>query len=475
VTRPRRAIRLRGWLVLLSLLAPACSYSIVRHGEINQNAATKIEQGIEDIRGLKFRTPVPMEVKSPEELRRYLEAELARQYTPEQVRGLQRVYERMGLLAPGVDLGEALVKLYTAQIAGFYDPDAGTLFLVPSGLPPVGWTVSMMQFAMQRDLVNEMLLAHELTHALQDQNFGTLKAADDPSNDDRSLAIHAVVEGDATLAGFAYLFGGLPENSVLDLVDRLGAVPAELEKALPDTPPVLRDSLVFQYSAGARFVALAYLRGGWPAVNSLLTHPPTSTEQVLWPERFFGQRQPPTLVRLGGLEEYRKAGDWKLIEENTIGALTARILVESFLGPERAVQIASRWNGDRFVAYEKGDELYIFWMSIWDGEAGAREFFAAEREILTRKFPQSTAHTDEDRITAIGREPYDLERRGDKVLLVLGVPAAEASPRVTDMWTKTTFSVERPEPSLDRAAGGQAATNASPTLLALPSADSLSK
>jgi hypothetical protein len=321
-------------------LASACSYSIVRHGEINQNAAAKIEHGIEDVRGLKFRTPVPMEVKSAEELRQYLQAELARQYTPEQVRGLQRVYERLGLLAPGVDLGEALVKLYTAQIAGFYDPQVGTLFLVPSGLPPAGWTVNMMQFVLQRDLVNEMLLAHELTHALQDQNFSTLTAADDPSNDDRALAIHAVVEGDATLAGFAYLFGGLPENSVLDLVDRLGAVPAELEKTLPDTPPVLRDSLVFQYSEGAKFVALAYLRGGWPAVNTLLANPPTSTEQVLWPDKFFGQRQPPTLVHLDGLDDYRKPDDWKLIEENTIGALTVRILVESFLGPERAVQVA---------------------------------------------------------------------------------------------------------------------------------------
>jgi hypothetical protein len=475
MTRPRPAIRLRGWLVLLPLLAPACSYSIVRHGEINQSAATKIEQGIEDIRGLKFRTPVPMEVKSPEELRQYLEAELARQYTPEQVRGLQRVYERLGLLAPGVDLGEALVKLYTAQIAGFYDPAAGTLFLVPSGLPPVGWTVSMMQFAMQRDLVNEMLLAHELTHALQDQNFGTLKAADDPSNDDRSLAIHAVVEGDATLAGFAYLFGGLPENSVLDLVDRLGAVPAELEKTLPDTPPVLRDSLVFQYSAGAKFVALAYLRGGWTAVNALLQYPPTSTEQVLWPDKYFGQRKAPTLVHIGGLDDYRKANDWKLIEENTMGALTVRILIEAFLDPERALQVASGWDGDRFIAYEKGDALHIIWMSAWDGDAGAHEFFAAEREILARKFPESSAHAEGERIIATGPEPYVLERRGDKVLVVLGVPAGEAAQRVAGVWAKTTLAPEPAQTNLDRTVGGQAAKNASPTPLTLPSEDSLSR
>src|SRR5207302_10246012 len=135
------------------------------------------------------------------------------------------------------------------------------------------------------DVVDRMLLAHALTHAVQDQHFGVLAAADDPSNDERSLALHAVLEGDATLAGVAYVFGGLPESSLLELLDRLGAVPAEIEAALPDTPPVLRDSLVFQYSAGARFVTLAYLTGGWRAADALLAYPPSSTEQVLAPEK----------------------------------------------------------------------------------------------------------------------------------------------------------------------------------------------
>jgi hypothetical protein len=468
----RRAIHLHGWLLLLSLLVPACSYSIVRHGEINQDAAGKIERGLEDVRGLKFRTPVPMEVKSAEELRQYLEAEIARQYTPEQVRALQRVYERLGLLAPGVDLGEALVKLYTAQIAGFYDPLTGKLFLVPSGLPPVGWTVNLMQFVLRRDLVNEMLLAHELTHALQDQHFGTLKAADDPSNDDRSLAIHAVVEGDATLAGFAYLLGGLPEATLLDLVDRLGAVPTEIEKMLPDTPPVLREELVFQYSAGAKFVALAFLRGGWNAVNALLASPPTSTEQVLWPDKYFGERKVPTLVRFGGLEDYHTE-QWTLIEQNTIGALTLRVLVATFLDPARATQVAAGWNGDRFIAYAHGDALHIYWMSIWDGEAAAREFFAAERDILAHKFPQSTVRTEADRITASGEEPYWLERRGDKVVVALGVPVDAAAKRVAGIWANATFTPE-PIPA-DLAVGAQAAKNESPTPRALPSAESFSR
>jgi hypothetical protein len=438
--------RLPTTIVALCLALSACSYTIVRDGGINERAAGRIEHGLEKMRGLKFISPVPMEVKSADELRSYLRAELDRQYSPQEIHGLQRVYERLGLLSPSVDLGEALLKLYTAQIAGFYDPQVGKLFLVPSGVPSVGWAVNLLQFVLRRDLVNEMLLAHELTHALQDQHFGALAAADDPSNDDRSLAIHAVLEGDATLAGFAYLFGGLPERSLLELVDRLGAIPAEVEAELPDTPPILRESLIFQYSAGSRFVALAYLRGGWEAVNAVLAHPPTSTEQVLWPEKYFVRRDAPNEVRLGGLADYEK---WTTIEENTLGALAVRILLATFLDAARAEHVAAKWDGDRFSAFERGEELHIYWMSVWDDESAAREFFSAESEVLKRKFAASTAKSEDDRITAEGADPYRLERRKNQVLLILGAPSKEAAKHVEAVWAKTTLAPEPIQMDLD--------------------------
>jgi hypothetical protein len=446
--------RWRWWLLLPLLASSACSYAIVRNGEINPRAAAAIERGLTKIRGLEFLSPVPMEVKSPEELRQYLQAELDRQYSPQEIRGLQRVYERLGLLAPDVDLGQALLKLYTAQIAGFYDPQAGKLFLVPSGVPPVGWMVNLVQFVLHRDLVNEMLLAHELTHALQDQHFGVLAAADDPTNDDRSLALHAVLEGDATLAGFAYLFGGLPERSLIELVDRLGAVPDEIQAALPDTPPVLRDSLVFQYTAGSRFVALAYLRGGWRAVDALLAHPPSSTEQILWPDKYFVRPDTPTEVRIGGLDAYRSDDQWVMLEENTLGALSVRILLAGFLDASRAEHVASGWDGDRFVAYGKDQQLHLYWVSIWDSEDAAREFFSAEREVLKSKFANSTAKAEEDRVIAAGDEPYWLERRGDKVVLAIGVPIQEAGKHVNGVWAKSVFVPQLIQTDLDVAAAG---------------------
>lgn len=433
----RRALH---WIALgAALVSSGCSYSIVRNGTVDQSAVLKIEGGLAEIRRLPFVSPVPVEVKSPEELRRFLEAELAREYSPGEIRGLQRVYERLGLLAPQVDLGEALLKLYSAQIAGFYDPQQAKMFLVPSGVPSAGWAIHLMQFLIRRDLVNEMLLAHELTHALQDQHFGILSAADDPSNDDHSLAIRAVIEGDATLAGFAYILGGLPESSLLDLVQRLDLIPAELEAELPDTPPILRDSLVFQYSAGARFVALAYLRSGWPGVNALLRYPPSSTEQILWPEKYFERPDSPMTVDLGGLEDYRAGKDWSLIEENTLGALSVRILLEAFQDHGRANQVSRGWDGDRLAAFARGDDVHLFWLSVWDDELAAREFFAAESALLDAKYPDAGRSHGPDRVTANASEPYRLERRGEKVLLLLGVPAAETERRAEEIWKGTTI------------------------------------
>jgi hypothetical protein len=436
---------------LAPLLVVSCSYSIVRHGEIDTRQAVRIERGVARIRELPLKEEVPMEVKGAGELRAFLREELDREYSKEDLAGMGRAYERMGLLPPSIDLGEKLLELYGSQVAGFYDPRAVKLFLVPSGVPSPGWPVTILQALLRRDLVNEMLLAHELTHALQDQNFGVLGSADDPSNDDRGLALKAVIEGDATLAGFAYVFGGLPAGSVEGLVAQLGAIPTEMAATLPNVPPILRESLVFQYSAGAAFVAEAYLRAGWRGVDALLRYPPTSTEQVLWPESYFGTVDTPTTVSLGGLEDYQMSGEWKLLEENTLGELAIRVLAGGFVDSQRALEIARGWDGDRFAAFERGKELHLYWMSVWDSDADAVDFFAAERDILGRKFPASGVSAAERRIVATGPDPYLVERRGAKVLVAIGVPAKSLKKRVEDVWAKTGFTPERLERDLDLA------------------------
>lgn len=407
----------------------ACSYRVVRSGAVDSSIAARIMKGLATLRGIDFVRPVAMEVRSPGALRTHLAQTLDRDYAPSELRDLSLLYAALGLLPPSVDLHEALLKLYTAQVAGFYDPAERTLYLVDPPSSDGGPLVEALQFVIRRDLVGEMLLAHELTHALQDQSSGALAAADDPSNDDRALAIRAVVEGDATLAGFAYMLGGLAEEQLGPLVEQLGAIPGDLADLLPETPRVLRETLVFQYAAGAEFVADAYRRGGWKAVDALLREPPQSTEQVLHPARYFVRPDAPMRIDLGGLDSYREDRAFRLLDENTLGELVTRILFESKLDANRAAQVATGWDGDRYVGFARGEELHVYWYSVWDRETDAEELETALREAF----------------------PFAVERRGTRVLVMIGIPEAERDARAAAIWKETKIGVEHRQGDPDQA------------------------
>jgi hypothetical protein len=437
--------------LLVGVLLVSCAVSVVRHGELDPTAATRVERGISTVRNLPFRRPVPMEVTTPEQLRRHLTRELRREYEPAKLAAVSTVYSLLGLLPSGIDLEREILRLYESQVAGFYEPRAAKLYLVDP--PPAlgSWWLRVLEALLRRDLVGEMLLAHELTHALQDQNFDVVGRMTDPLDDDRALAAAAAIEGDATLAGFAYLLGGLPTESLLALVDRLQAIPTEVAASLPDSPTLLRETLAFRYSSGARFAAWAYLRAGWDGVNAILVSPPESTEQVLWPEKYYVEPDAPTTVDLGGLDDYRTEAPGSLIEENTLGALLIRILFSVAFSPDRAEWIARGWDGDRFAAWSRGGRTHLYWMTAWDSVRDAKDFLLAEREALERRFPSSAVAASPDRAASSFPSPWFLERRGAKVLVILGVPSEECSARAEALWAKTTFSTRRPEPPFDLA------------------------
>src|SRR5262249_16932900 len=130
-----------------------------------------------------------------------------------------------------------------------------------------------------RDLVAEFLVSHELTHALQDQHYH-LPTRPEPLLDghgDRELARHALLEGDATLAAFAYILRRQLDARTIDVVARqLHGVPAELAKKYPDLPELLRAQMAFQYDDGTTYVGQALSAAGWPAVDRLHAEPPES-------------------------------------------------------------------------------------------------------------------------------------------------------------------------------------------------------
>jgi hypothetical protein len=135
--------------------------------------------------GLAAREPVRLARRSREELEAYLIAEMSRQLPRDRLDGVTRTYARLGLVPDTLDLEPLLRELLLEQVVGYYDPARDTLYVVDR--------VEEAQL--------EMVLVHEMVHALQDQyvDLDSLMQANLEA-DDRGTAAQAALEGHATFA-----------------------------------------------------------------------------------------------------------------------------------------------------------------------------------------------------------------------------------------------------------------------------------
>ena len=273
--------------IFSALLFAGCAYSLISGGQVNETHASAVETGIQQIRQLSFRTHVPVVLKNPDEVEQMVVEDLKRDYTDAQLEADGKAGSMLGLFPPGMDLKAETVKLLKSQIAGFYDPYGKQMVLV-QGLDTVSASDRMIEFLVQRDLVNDMLLAHELTHALQDQNFALQDNLDRlKNNSDEEIALKSVAEGDATISGFAYVAGRMDDSIADTLTSHLKDLPETFAAQSKGTPEGLSTPLIFQYSDGVRFVSEAYKRGGWKAVDALYAKPPKSSQQIIHPSLYF--------------------------------------------------------------------------------------------------------------------------------------------------------------------------------------------
>jgi hypothetical protein len=417
VTRRRAA--LAGVAVAgVSLAFTACGPGpVVRRGRMNEAALAALVRQLPLVRGLDFTTAVPARVLDPAGIRTVLVEAIDHSYPPADRPSAEAVYRRVGLLPEGVMLAPAYERLLAAEGGGFYDPRRRELVLASVAMGGRSWWLRAVGFLSGRDPVGEVLLAHELTHALQDQHYGIPK---DPeplidSHSDRELARHALLEGDATLAGFAYVVGTLGPERLAELTARLGGMRAELATTHPDVPPLVRDALAFQYADGGAFAARALGAGGWPAIDRAHRDPPASTEQVLHPERYFGVRDAPVEIRVGGTTALARR--YPHVLADTLGEIGIRMLVDTSGRGMPAAPIAAGWDGDRLLGFRRDGTVAIVWMTAWDTEEDA-DAFAAVAPSLIR----------ESRV----------ERRERRVLVVCTPPGTpDPSPQV---WAATTFA-----------------------------------
>ena len=351
--------------------------------------------------GMELRDPVRVERRSRADLERYLEFKIDEEFPEGRAELLTGAYALLGLVPPDMDLRGTLQDLYLEQIAGFYDPDSTTLFVLDD----------------QPDEAIESLLVHELVHAIQDQSTD-LDAITAPGlNNDRRVAAQAAIEGHATLVMFEFLMreqgrGALDLMNVPDFSARLGpalAAATTQSPALAGAPLVLQESVLFPYRGGVTFVESLWRergRGAPPFGPDL----PGSTEQVLHPENFVrGQRDVPRKIELS-VED-----GWSRLYEDTLGELELGILLET-VGASRSSALG--WGGDRYVLLADRDgHRSLAWFGVWDTEAQRNEF-ARELEPRLSAFPRQASLT----VMEIGGLPATR-------LLVGGTPGVTASVR----------------------------------------------
>ncbi len=335
------------------------------------------------IRGLEPTADVPYEFITRDQFRQDLIELAFEDSTPEQRAAEERALKRLGLLPADADLTQLLVELYGGQVAAYYRPDTGRFYIIERDSP--------------FGPVDKLTVAHEYTHALQDQHFdleGT--RIKDLTAGDAILAQLAVIEGDATLTSQRWLIDNLSPAEQLQLFsDSLG----ELDQSqLAGMPLILRRQLEFPYTDGFTFTANGlYGNGGFNAVNQALQTPPASTEQILHPDKYFAGEQP-IAVTLDDQSATLGAG-WSRVYEQTMGELNIQVLASG--GQEPAVnipgfpttwprqEVAAGWGGDRLNMYENGDQ-WADRLGNHVGHGGRRNRIRVARRRAGRHIPRTT-------------------------------------------------------------------------------------
>jgi hypothetical protein len=340
-------------------------------------AADEVLHQMSEITGLKLLTPLKKSLRSRDQIRAYVINEMKEDKDEAERYAGQRSAEAFGLLPKGFDLDNFMIDLLTEQIAGLYDPKSHEFYVAD-------WIPAADQ---------KMVMAHELTHALQDQHFKIddwVKAA--RPNDDAELARESVLEGSAMAAMVDYLLQGtgrslqdLPDIDPSMLVGDMDSTPM-LKKA----PPFLRDALIFPYLDGLNFSAAIVRPKGWDALAGVFAKPPVSTQQIMHPDLYFSFRIPPK-ADLPSLDKDLGA-DWVRLEDNLMGEFGWKEVLKQFLNEERAIPLAAAWSSDRYILFEQKKTkklVLIARLDLADERATAR-FFSAYSEVLAKKYAKRT-------------------------------------------------------------------------------------
>jgi hypothetical protein len=338
----------------------------------------EIRRQVSEIRGLPIRSNTPVVTLPRSDLVKRLSKELSTDQAVREFLTSQMLLEVLGAMPPGFDLRQLQLRLLDEQTIAVYDYDERSIFLVAEA-------------AAGGDLGadSRLVVAHEVTHSLQDQQFNLKRILPaDPENSDAATAARALIEGDAMLTmrvwGRQYL---RPTEK-----RALGDDTVAQDPVLDSAPPLVRGELLFPYDAGWIFAQLKYQDGGFDAVNKAFARPPVSTEQILHPEKYDAGEMP-VPVTIPPLEQ-SLGGTWTTRRTDVFGELILRLLLEPNIGYPEAETAASGWGGDAYTILEDaGGRRIVGMVTVWDTEDDAAEMYNAFVESVETQYATNQQRT----------------------------------------------------------------------------------
>jgi hypothetical protein len=398
--------------------------------------------------------PIKKEVKRRLTSRDEVAAYLTKHMKDEDVKRLQRselVLKKFGLLPRDFDLEKLLVALLREQMAGYYDPKTKTVNLLD-------WVPMEEQ---------EPVMAHELTHALQDQTIGLDKwmkkgekdlgemkkdpTAADIENDEIDDAREAVVEGQAETVMLEYELAPVG-RSIVDSPDLVESMESQMASGTDDSvvfrdaPIFLKESLTFPYSYGLKFEVKLLQKGGKEkAFAGVLANPPHTTRQIMQPETYMsGEVIDPMPV----VDFKRDFKNYTKFDIGAMGEFDVAVLVEQYAGKELSKRMYPEWRGGYYYAVRPKNDaaapLGLFYASRWSSAEKAAEFAGIYARSLGQRYkkveveevgnpPSSEVAPHQERKVEIllGRHSWTteegtvvIEQRGDTVLVSETLDAA---------------------------------------------------
>jgi len=326
----------------------------------------ELREAASALRGLEFRSRVPLHWITREDLPELIRIELEEVIESGYATDYRDAYAALGLIPGDLDLADLLIRLNQDQIAGLYSVKRRAMYVLGGA-----------------ELPNPPIVIHELVHALQHQYFPrTLELMQAlRHNDDVVLALGSAAEGDAMriMALYESQPGDrVPEEEARALREGFRSDLEQPRGMLAEVPRVVRASLLFPYAEGFELAQRVYRADGRAGLNRMLRDAPLSAQRV----RFARARHDVEFVRLPAALAERAAGEGcSKGHDNVAGVVGIESLFADHGAAEAGHRLAPSWSGDRFLHLRcpGGDEL--LWVTRWISDEAAAEFADAYDRI----------------------------------------------------------------------------------------------